>query len=210
MVAVTRNLALLCLLAGACHRQSDASVRDAYQRASEQRTGEGAGAGTLDPADPDLDTEGVGWPRVTAMLALAARELASGDSERVAALSERWCASDPTPQDTAYGPVVVCFPEPPLVAGGQGFTLELGGSGMVGLVASSLSGPESRKLRETLQKQAPSWCTGPLRTVVSRQSPHDELLTCPMEDGATLTIARLTRDLEADLWQVSLSLLGGT
>ena len=142
--------------------------------------------------------------------ALAARELASGDVARVAALTDRWCSTDPTPQDTPHGPVVVCFPEPPIVAGGQSFTLEMGGSGMVGLVASSLGGSESKKLAATIRNKASAWCSGSFKTVRSRQNAHEDLYTCALDAGTTLAVARLPRDLEADLWQVSLAVLGTT
>ncbi len=41
-------------------------------------------------------------------------------------------------------------------------------------------------------------------------SPHQEVHLCPLEGGTELAVARLPRDLAADLWQVSLTLLGAT
>ena len=199
----------LAFTPGCAHRGED-RTRQAFEAAREApKTG---GSGNEDQADPSVTTPdrfAVGWERVGAIVKLSARELSAGDPERVLRLADRWCASEPNVRDTEHGPVVVCFPEPPIQAGGHGFTLELGDGGMVGMVSASLSGAESHKLAREARREGDAWCVEPWQPA---SSPDDFQVfhTCAVEGGAVLTVGRLPRDLEADLWQVSVTLLGAT
>ncbi len=204
-------LGLVGAAATACAGRTERQTRDAFQRAKATPGRDGThDDDEPDPAKTTPDRFAVGWTRVKAILELSARELATGDSARVLRLADRWCASDPTPQGTDHGPVVVCFPEPPIQAGGHGFTLELGNGGMVGMVSSSLSGAESRQLAQEARREGHAWCVEPWHPVPTPDNAFQEFHTCAVEGGAVLTVGRLPRDLEADLWQVSVTLLGAT
>jgi hypothetical protein len=140
----------------------------------------------------------------------AATEVGTGDVARLTSLAQRWCQGEPTPRRTPQATVLVCFPAPPLQAGGQGFTLEfeIGDMPLVGFVSRNLSEVASRALLDEATRMAAAWCHEPWQSPGT--STHGELRTCAVDGGAILSVGRWPRDLEADLWQVSVTLLGVT
>jgi hypothetical protein len=194
-----------------CAARTAANSRAAFETARESPEGKaGAGGGKADGTVTDPDLYAKGWARVQAILDVAARELATGDLDRVLGLAGRWCATEPNPQETPHGPVSVCYPEPPIQAGGHGFTLEMGDGGMLGLVSTGLDGAESEALVQEARREGDAWCLDPWTPVSSPEDAYREFHTCSVEGGAILAVGRLPRDLEADLWQVSVTLLGAT
>ena len=104
----------------------------------------------------------IGWDRVSEVLDSAVSvQRASPDDARIAKLAEQWCAVEPEPRQTADGLVRVCNPEPPVIADGTNFTLELGGDGVVGLVAADLTRADSEALAAQAQQMVAPLCTEP-------------------------------------------------
>lgn len=144
------------------------------------------------------------------MIETARRLLARGaDPEAIAQLADLWCAEEATPMQGRHGEVRVCVPAPPVSVAGHAFTLELGGLGVIGLVASDLSGAQSTKLLQQALEQGPRWCAGSWTPVPVRdENAHEEFHTCPTRGGPTLAAGRFPKDLRGDLWQVSVSVIG--
>ncbi len=203
---------LLALLLG-CAARTDARTRQAFVGAKAPGDGEPGGPDAPGAADAaGADRTAVGWPRIAAMIQLASGELATGEPARVEALLQRWCAVEPSPQQTDAGTAYVCVPEPPLVVAGHAWSLELSPDrgGLVSLVSPSLSGAAAQDLAQTARAAVADLCATPMAPIRDLASPHQEVHTCPVRGGTQLAVARLPRDLPADLWQVSLTLLGAT
>ena len=217
-VALLPGLLLPGLLLPACATRTDQRVRAAWGGSSDaprpgggprgdDRDGEGS-----DPADAPIL---VGWARLDEVLDTAVAEAALGtDDEVFARLAERWCDTSPEPQDTEGGPVFVCRPNPPVTVEGHAFTLELGGEGVIGLVAAELSAEASASLARSAIGHLERWCTEPWTDVSpppneTHEPPTTaaELHTCHVEGSALLVVARFVSDAEAELWRVSVAVL---
>jgi hypothetical protein len=199
-----------------CARRTDERVREAWG------SGKAVGAGSAGPADPGDGPAGgpaeasvrVGWDRLDEILdgALAEANLGT-DREVMARLAERWCQVQPEPQPTQEGPVLVCLPDPPVQIDGHAFTLELGGEGVIGLVASELSPEESSALADEALRRTERWCTRPWNDVSPRPSDPSppaataRLHTCPVEGSALLVVARFASPPGASRWQVSVAVI---
>lgn len=202
----------------ACTKRTDERVRSVWGGSSEtpggrptwtRREGEGDGE----------DTEQVplrfGWDRLDEILDGAIVEAGLGtDHEVMARLAKRWCEVDPEARQTEQGPVLVCFPSPAVQIEGHTFSLELGGTGVIGLVASELSAEDSMKLAAATRDHTEErWCTGTWTNVSPKASsppstPPFELYTCPVEgSSAVLAVARFPSKLPAETWQVSLAVI---
>lgn len=211
------GVAVVAALAMGCTKLTDARVREAWGGGSK-----GVGAGAAGPADPGDGPEGeteevpvrVGWDRLDEILdgALAEANLGT-DGEVMARLAERWCDVQPEPRTTAEGPVLVCLPDPPVQIDGHAFTLELGGEGVIGLVASELSPEESSALADEALRRTERWCTRPWNDVSPRPTEPSppaataRLHTCPVEGSALLVVARFVSPSGAGRWQVSVAVI---
>ena len=210
-------LLLAASLGSGCSKQAIESSRHAFEGAGKDETdtpGEGAeGSSTPGRATPELSDELTGWARIGSMVDEAVRILVGGaGEEQVAQLAQRWCDVEPEAKQTPHGPVRVCFPDPPVSAGGEVFTLELSTGGVIGLVASELSGPKSEALFREALDRGQQWCEGSWAELSNDadQAEHDahgDLRTCTVEKGPMLVIGRFPTEPDADLWQVSVAVL---
>lgn len=216
-VAVVAVVAVVAGLAAACTKQTDDRIRKAWGSGSKA-----VGAGAAGPEDPDQGPEGetedapvrVGWDRLDEILDGALTEAALGtDAEVMARLAERWCEVRPEPQSTSEGPVLVCLPDPPVQIDGHAFTLELGGEGVIGLVAAELSVTESSVLADEALRRTERWCTRPWNDVSPRPTEPSapaataRLHTCTAEGSALLVVARFVSPAGTDRWQVSVAVI---
>lgn len=205
---------LLLALGPACTRLTDQRVRQAWGGA-----GKTAGAGTAGPVVPGDGPRGedgpapvrVGWDRVDEILdgALAEANLGT-DDEVMARLAERWCRVQPEAKQSDEGPVLVCIPNPPVQVDGHAFTLELGGEGVIGLVAAELSAEESSALADEALRRTERWCTRPWNDVSDTEpSPAaaTRLHTCPTEGSALVVVARFVSPAGSNRWQVSVAVI---
>lgn len=204
-------------LAIACAKRTDERVREAWGGSS-KAVGAGAAADEDTGDGPNGETEGapvrVGWDRLEEILDGALAEASLGtDDEVMARLAERWCEVQPEPQATHDGPVRVCLPDPPVQIDGHAFSLELGGEGVIGLVATELSREESSTLADEALRRTERWCTRPWNDVSPRPTEPSpptamaRLHTCPVEGSALLVVARFVSPAGADRWQVSVAVI---
>ena len=205
------------VLAVACAKQTDRRVREAWGGGS-KAVGAGAAIGHDTGDGPDGETDAapirVGWDRLDEILDGALTEAGLGtDDEVMARLAERWCEVQPEPQRTEDGPVLVCNPDPPVQIDGHAFSLELGGEGVIGLVATELSPEESSALAEEALRRTERWCTRPWNDVSPRPTEPSQpaamarLHTCPAEGSALLVVARFVSPTATDRWQVSVAVI---
>ena len=205
-------------LCPACAKRTDERVRAAWDGSS-QAPGAAKGTRAGGRRDRAGETEAepilVGWELLDRILDGAVAEAALGtDAEAFARLADRWCDTTPEPQRSDEGPVLVCFPDPPVQIGGHRFSLELGGEGVIGLGAAELSTDISTSLVNEALAQLDHWCTRPWTDVTPRptepQAPPStaaELHSCPVEGSALLVVARFTSDAEAEQWRVSVAVI---
>ncbi len=202
--------------AGCAHR-TDEATRRAWHESAGKTDGSGPNGSAADGhgqgGAQNPRSSATGWARVDEMLERAAGVLAvASDPETIARLAVIWCRVQPEPIATAHGEVRVCFPDPPVVAGGHNFSLEMGSAGVIGLVASDLTLDESRTLADEARRSTERWCVRPFEPVVRRE--HDEaprdFHTCPVQGGPILTVGRLPSRNGPNLWQVSIALLGAS
>lgn len=200
-------------LGSGCSRRVDERVRDAWGGSTRAPTVDAQGPS--EGADGGLEVEGeapvrVGWDRAEEILDVALMEAALGtDDEVMARLADRWCLTEPSPLLRADGIVRVCMPDPPVQIDGHAFGLELGGEGVIGLVAKGLSAEESSRLADEARRRTERWCT---QTWTSHPadptSPTDDarLFTCAVEGSALLAVGQFFVDQE-ERWQVSVSVI---
>lgn len=200
-----------------CAKRTDERVREAWGGGS--KAGGAGAAAEEDTGDgPDGETEAapvrVGWDRLDEILDGALAEASLGtDDEVMARLAERWCEVRPEPQPTGEGPVLVCLPSPPVQIDGHAFSLELGGEGVIGLVATELSPEESSALADEALRRTERWCTRPWNDVSPRPTEPSppaamaRLHTCPVEGSALLVVARFVSPTGAGRWQVSVAVI---
>lgn len=204
---------VLALLAGGCSRTTDAEVQAAFEQA--QRGGASStptrARGRNRRAARNTDTDDP-WAPVQDKLAQSIAMFADlADASAIEALAERWCEVRPEPSETEDGPAYVCYPKPPLRVSGRSFTLELSGSGVIGLQTDELDGAESRTFAERAREAATRFCAAPW-TANRPDEPGprvQEFHTCPSDGGVTLAVGRY-RVGAGDRWRVSLSVLGST
>ena len=206
----------LGLGAPSCAKRTDERVREAWGGGS-KAVGPGAANGADEGDGPDGETEAApvreGWERLDEILDGALAEASLGtDDEVMARLAERWCEVQPEPQPTNDGPVLVCLPDPPVQIDGHAFSLELGGEGVIGLVATELSPQESSALADEALRRTERWCTRPWNDVSPRPTDPSppaamaRLHTCPVEGSALLVVARFVSPTGGG-WQVSVAVI---
>lgn len=207
----------LALAGPSCAKRTDERIRDAWGGGS-KAVGSGAAGGADEGVGPDGETEAApvreGWERLDEILDGALAEASLGtDDEVMARLAERWCEVQPEPQPTKEGPVLVCLPDPPVQIDGHAFSLELGGEGVIGLVATELSSEESSALADEALRRTERWCTRPWNDVSPRPTDPSppaamaRLHTCPVEGSALLVVARFASPKGAGQWQVSVAVI---
>ena len=188
------TVAALSVVAVGCAKRTDAEARRAFERAQgrdplgqgpRSEVVEGGGKGTF-------SRDKLGWDRVAEVLDSAVTiQRGSPDETRMAELAAQWCAVEPEPRDTDHGPVRVCNPEPPVIADGTSFTLELGGDGVVGLVAGDLSRADSETLAAMARERVTPLCTEPwLAATPDVDVAEPSFVTCPTEGGPLLSVGR--------------------
>jgi hypothetical protein len=196
-----------------CAKRTDADVRAAWKHRGEDpdaTKGNGGEPGD-EPGDRrrgrrrPLSDAPQGWVRVESLLQRASSVMArSPEPETLAHLAQRWCEVEPEPEETEDGWVRVCNPIPPLSVDGHAFALEVGAVGVIGLVASDLSGADSSALVQQALRATESLCARPWQEVASM-----DFHTCPIEGGPTLAVGRISNGKRAG-WQVSISILGAS
>lgn len=213
---VLSTVGLLLALPPACAKRTDERVRAAWGKSS-QAPGEARGGDRRirDQEGSETESEPIlrGWERIGQILDGAVAEAALGtDDEVFARLAERWCDTAPNPRRTEEGTVLVCLPDPPVQIDGQVFSLELGGEGVIGLVAAELPIEASTSLVTAALDELDRWCTHPWTDVTPSPSDPDEpataeLHTCPVEGSAVLVVARFVSSAEAEQWRVSVAVI---
>lgn len=194
-----------------CARRTDAEARRAFERAQGRGApGDGPRSEVVSGGGKGVfNRDKLGWDRVAQLLDNAVTiQRASPDEDRMAELAAQWCAIEPEPRDTEDGPVRVCNPEPPVIADGTTFTLELGGDGVVGLVASDLSRADSEALATKARERVTPLCAAPWSAATPDVDVTEpSFVTCPTEGGPLLSVGRFPRTPGGTRWFVSLAVL---
>jgi hypothetical protein len=87
---------------------------------------------------------------------------------------------------------------------GQSLALEAS-QGVISLSASELDGPRSKQLFERARTRFAQKCLGDFEEIEGARL--EVFYRCALPEGPFLVIARFPRDLEADLWQVSIAVV---
>ena len=201
----------------ACANRTDERVKKAWgggAQAPDDRQGAGPdGASSSEGGGPADAPIRVGWDRVDEILDAAVTEASVGtDEEVMARLARRLCAVEPEPNQANGESLRVCRPSPPVRIDGHTFTLELGGEGVIGLVATDLSNEESARLAEEARRRTDRWCTRPWNDVSPPADPSPpsqptaQLFSCAVEGSALLVVGRLMPEA-SELWQVSVAVI---
>ena len=186
MRAASFALAMAVAVGSGCARRTDQRTRDAFNAArggGQAGDGEkvvkssGGGGGTF-------DRDKIGWERVAELVEEAVGIMRSSpNDDRFAELAARWCKIEPEPRNTVDGVVRVCNPEPPVVANGAPFSLEMGGEGVIGLVASDLTRADSERIALDAREAAGRFCVEPFES----SSPTFERVNAPDDEEASPT-----------------------
>jgi hypothetical protein len=154
--------------------------------------------------------EGEGWASVDQRLRSAAQIMASGRGPR--ALEEHvraWCEDEPrelalrhevAPPEESW----ICT----LPAATEASDLPVFLEHSHGAITISVSGVSREMSGEVLSGVIERWgrvCKGVLRPL-EREERVEEFHTCEVQGGPQVVFGRFPRDLDADLWQVSLML----
>lgn len=163
-----------------------------------------------DTGDVEVEFESAGWTRMEQMLQDAAQWLADGlGGEVVSEQAKQWCADEPSVLDKGHGPSWACHVEDPPRVAGRDVTLESGSSGILAMAARDLDGEQSQKLVRQAKARWRDWCVGSGFSAIERFA-EEEFQSCALPGGPLLVIGRFPQDLEADLWQVSLTVMGAS
>lgn len=196
-----------------CAERIDDRVRTAWGGSSRAPTVSSEGGATARDGVSDEERQApvrIGWDRVDQILDGAVAEASLGtDDEVMARLADRWCASEPSPLSRVDGVVRVCRPDPPVQIDSHAFTLELGGEGVIGLVANGLSAAEASALADEARLRTDRWCTQTWIPEPADPPPSPEvarLYTCAVEGSAMLAVGHFFVG-EADQWQVSVAVI---
>ncbi len=172
----------------------------------------GTGTGTSNGAAEDAvemtwESEG-SWTRAEEMLQKAAEWLSDGlGGAIVSAQARKWCAETPTIVDKGHGASWICHVrEPPLIAERE-FTLEGSARGVLAIAGRDFDGSQSAQVVNLALRRWRAWCADSRFSPIERFQ-DEEFHSCALPGGPLLVIGRFPQDLEADLWQVSLSVMG--
>ncbi|TPV94522.1 MAG: hypothetical protein B7733_14885 [Myxococcales bacterium FL481] len=147
-----------------------------------------------------------GWERVDELLRDGI-DFMQGGSGAVDTITSRWCASPPSPQPGHSGPVWACaITDPPRLRGHE-LTLEFDRHALFSVTGFGYSSADGRELIRASTERWSAWCQ--TRSFVELENVGaEEFHRCALSEGPTLIIGRFARDLDADLWQVSLAIIG--
>lgn len=168
-------------------------------------TGDGEDGGRLRPGV--LRT----WEQVDVILREAADMLSRGLGGKLTAqqLTER-CEAEPKPQQTPHGRAWACFLLDPPVLRGHEMSLEVGEGGVAGLTGFDFTAKQSDAMLADARKQWSTWCVGSTFEAIDTENDKD-VYRCALPGGSQLVVGRFLQDpadLSADLWQVSLTVMG--
>jgi hypothetical protein len=211
LVLVTFGLAAACAAGRATDRACEGMTREqcAWDRARRGAKATPGGDGAVGSAGVTVELQADrSWNRAEEILRATADWLAQGlGGAAVDTQVRQWCADPPAIVDKGHGPSWIChMSEPPRIAG-RDLTLEGSGSGVLALAARELSGDHSRRLVEEALGRWSSWCTDARFSPIERFQ-DEEFHRCALPGGPLLVVGRFPQDLEADLWQVSLTVMG--
>jgi hypothetical protein len=203
-------VALVVALAGCTRGQRDAcrgkaQARCAWQDAVAQEDPDAPARDPDGSAADDPDAQDRPFPE-RAVLARVADLMAEGmgpDVVVTAALG--YCAQAAATTDD--GTTRTC----PLRGPGESgvvWSLEIRGDAVT-LSALGLDGPQAQALWSSLRDRWARRCREPFAPIGGEEA-HRELVRCSFGDGPVLVLGRFPRDLEADLWQVSLAVVSAT
>lgn len=210
-----RRLAALTLAVGlvvaACAKKAEEAARSAWDaavRGPGAGDGDGESNGPGGGDDPQRDAEE--WTAVTAVVDDIGEAFAPGVATvDLEALAERLCGRPPDRREEGGEMVFTCEPDPRLLVMNESLEYEISTSGVVGIVAPDLTQAESQELLQAAKQRLSAGCRRPWATVdASAENAHDEFYTCVHDNGSTLAVGRLPRDLVAGQWQFSLAVLG--
>ena len=200
---------LVVAFASGCPKRTDARAREAW--ASARGGGVAGGKRPDTPAGGDArapELEKIGWDRVAEVVhnAVAAMRT-SPDDAALGKLAARWCSVEPEPRPTRDGNVRVCSPEPPVVASGTSFSLEMGGRGVIGLVTTDVSQKVSERIAAEARKAAQPYCMQPWTSATEGGAEDPSFHTCPAEGGPLLSVGRFPKRPGSARWLVSVAVL---
>lgn len=176
------------------------------QRKAVERPLDGGNGSSVGPEfDPRVEPA---WTRMEDILGQAAEWLSDGlGGDVVSAQAREWCAEKPAVTQTDHGPSWVCHLEDAPKIHGQDFNLEGGAGGVLAVAARDFTGEQSeRVVRQALGRWS-SWCESARFDPIERYQ-DEEFHSCALPGGPLLVVGRFPQDLEADLWQVSLTVMG--
>lgn len=169
--------------------------RDAQSPDDPQYGGEGG-------ADPELGE----LPPSEAVMAASAELMADGMGPAVVAdRALDWCADPPSEDLDAQGARICALREDPQL--GVPLSLEVRGD-VITLSALGVSDVESEELVTRFRQRWRARCQADF--VGLDADANHEFFRCPLAGGPILVVGRFPRDLEADLWQVSLAVMSAT
>jgi hypothetical protein len=144
------------------------------------------------------------------ILGQAAQWLSDGlGGQVVSAQAREWCAEKPAITDTDHGPSWACHLEDAPRINGHDFSLEGGSGGVLAVAARDFSGEQSQRLVRQALGRWKGWCASTRFDPIERFQ-DEEFHSCALPGGPLLVIGRFPQDLEADLWQVSLTVMGAS
>lgn len=198
-----------------CAQRTDAQVRKAWGGSSTVPEAGNGPARANDATDND-DDEGsapirVGWERLDELVDAAIVETSHGADEAVLArLARQWCRVEPVPEGSGDDRRRVCVPDPPMQIEGHAFDLEMGGEGVIGLVAHDLSEGESAGLAAAALLRTARWCNRDWDSVTPPSQPKDatapKLHTCAVGGSALLSVGRFLSE-DGVNWTLSVAVI---
>ncbi|MEE9386830.1 MAG: hypothetical protein V3V08_25720 [Nannocystaceae bacterium] len=183
--------------------QAQTQAQAQAQARPDARTPSGAIAATSANAGWQAEP---GWDDVDEILGYGITYLGSG-AGAIDVAADRWCAETPTPHESDSGEVWVCALRQAPRLGGHELTLEFDRYGLFSLTGFGYSREEGRELIRASLTRWSQWCTA-RRFEELESIGADAFHRCALSEGPFLVVGRFTRDLDDDLWQVSLAIIG--
>lgn len=211
-------IAGLGLVVAGCAHASDGCPRG--EAGTECRFERAREAGAVDPNDAGgrtdaavgepLGSKGV-WGAIERTLLRGQAALTSGlgGTQLMNALADV-CAAAPAMQPDDPGEAWTCELEPPIVLFREVLRLEVGAHGLVSLTGTKMSESRANTFFNTSKlRWAQRWCEGPVK--VFDDDPDARYWRCALPETLKLVVGQFHQELDdpnADLWQVSLAIMG--